>query len=177
LLFRARRRDRFLAHRKRLFAYACAISGEREVAVDLIQDCAVRVFDARKVPADEPAFRAWLFKIVRNLWLDGLRRTNRRKEVPIEEAPEWVAMPVPAETMIVNALAVRLAFEMLSDDHRDVLALVDVGGFSYEETAALLDVPRGTVMSRVSRGRAALARLLDQDNVIEMPTRRAGKTS
>lgn len=73
---------------------------------------------------------------------------------------------------MVNRLAVRQAFMQLGKDHRDVLALVDIGGFSYDETAMMLSIPRGTVMSRVSRARAALMRGLSDDKVVPFPTRR-----
>jgi len=164
--------ERFLRHQGRLFAYAYAVCGEGDLAADLVQDCAVRVLSARKVPVDEPAFRAWLYKIVRNLWLDGLRRVRGKWEVPFDDGIDDEVMPVPMETMVVDRLAVRQAFTKLSADHRDVLALVDVGGFSYQETAVLLEVSKGTIMSRVSRGRSALGRLLKQDNVIALDNRR-----
>jgi RNA polymerase sigma-70 factor (ECF subfamily) len=168
----ARTSERFLRQRGRLFGYACAVCGEGDLAADLVQDCAVRVLTARKVPVDETAFRAWLFKIVRNLWLDRLRRVRGKWEVPFDDDVEDAVVPIPVETMIVDRLAVRQAFAKLSDHHRDVLALVDVGGFSYQETAILLDVSKGTIMSRVSRGRSALGRLLKQDNVIALDNRR-----
>lgn len=177
MLFKRRRRELFLSHRRRLTAYARAVSGEADVAAELVQDCAVRVLDAKNVPADEPAFRAWLFKIVRNLWLDRVRRSAVRGEVPLEEVDVEPQLPVPAETLLVNQLAVRLAFETLPAHHRDVLALVDVAGFSYDEAATLLDVPSGTVMSRVSRARSALAMLMRQDNIVELPVRRSGRTT
>lgn len=177
MLFRRRRRELFLSHRPRLVAYARAVCGESDLAAELVQDCAVRVLDAKKVPADEPAFRSWLFKIVRNLWLDRVRRQSVRSEIPIDEIDNEPRALVPAEALLVNQLAVRLAFETLSARHRDVLALVDVAGFSYQETAALLGVPAGTVMSRVSRARGALAALLRQDNVVDLPVRRSGRTS
>jgi RNA polymerase sigma-70 factor (ECF subfamily) len=76
------------------------------------------------------------------------------------------------EDRVVNQLAVRQAFLLLSKDHRDVLALVDIAGFSYDEAATLLDIPRGTIMSRVSRARSALARQLAQGAVVGLPLRR-----
>ena len=73
-------------------------------------------------------------------------------------------------------LAVRQAFMQLRKDHRDVLALVDIGGFTYEETGMLLSIPKGTVMSRVARARAALACTLSDTPVIAFaPRRKAGR--
>ncbi len=75
------------------------------------------------------------------------------------------------ESVVVNRLAVRTAFMTLSREHRDVLALVDIAGFSYEETAEMVGVPRGTVMSRVSRARQNLARLLAAPQITAFPGR------
>ena len=171
MLFRSRTKDRFLPYRDRLFAYAVALCREPDAAGDLVQDCAVRVLSARRVPKDEPAFRAWLFKIVRNLSIDRLRKTRSLGEVSIEEILDCDIMPVSAALDIVDTLAVREAFAMLPDHHRDVLALIDIGGFSYEETARILQIEKGTVMSRVSRGRSALSQLLHRHNVVEFPAR------
>jgi hypothetical protein len=66
--------------------------------------------------------------------------------------------PAPGDAdSVIDVLLVRQAFQRLSGDHREVLALVDIAGFSYDEAAELLDVPKGTVMSRISRARAAMA--------------------
>lgn len=122
-------------------------------------------------PNGERPFRAWMFTIMRNHWIDRLRAECRQPEIDTldDETLASAFMPVSLETVIVNQLAVRQAFERLSVHHRDVLTIVDVGGFSYEEAAAMLDVPRGTVMSRVSRARQALCALLADDNVAMHP--------
>lgn len=166
------RRRRFLEQRARLYGYALAISQDGETAGDLVQDCAVRCLSAKRIPGDDSAFKAWLFAILRNLWIDRRRRAALIDEVHCDQSLGTV-VPVGAETVLVNAVAVRQAFALLGEAHRDVLALVDVGGFSYRQTAELLDIPLGTVMSRVARARAALGELLRDDKVIDLPTRRA----
>ena len=167
MTLKRKRKQRLLEHQSTLHAYAMAISGEPEAAADLVQDCAVRVLRSARAPVDNKAFKVWLFAIVRNLWIDNFRKKNVRNEVSIDDLCE-TALPVQADLVIVNALAVRLAFEELSAHHKDVLALVDVAGFSYAEAAEILDVAHGTVMSRVSRGRCALASTLEQENVVEI---------
>jgi len=165
------RKHRLLEHQGTLHAYAMAITREPETAADLVQDCAVRVLRSTRVPADNKAFKVWLFAIVRNLWIDNFRKNKVRNEVSIDDLCE-TALPVQADLVIVNALAVRLAFEELSADHQDVLALVDIAGFSYAETAGILDVAHGTVMSRVSRARCALASMLEQEDVVDIFARK-----
>ena len=107
--------------------------------------------------------------------LVGAVHLRRLAEVALEDAPpEAVAAPIEAEAALINAITVRMAFERLSDDHRDVLSLVDLGGFTYKETADMLGVSIGTVMSRVSRARAQMLCLLDQGNIVALRPRKTG---
>ncbi|WP_019170805.1 RNA polymerase sigma factor [Pseudaminobacter salicylatoxidans] len=173
MLTRTRFAERLARHQQRLYGYAVAITGDRERARDLLHDCVERAAGARKSPADDPAFRAWLFTIMRNLWIDQVR-ADRRHSLATETLGDAMPdMPVSLETTMVNTFAVRQAFERLSHDHREMLALVDISGFSYQEAADLLSVPRGTVMSRISRAREALARLLADDEPTVVPFSRA----
>jgi RNA polymerase sigma-70 factor, ECF subfamily len=154
----------------RLYGYAVALTRNPELAADLCQDCMVRVMGRTDAPREERAFRSWLFRIMRNLWIDEVRARGRRTE--LEAAIELSEAATPSEAlerMIVNRIAVHQAFARLGDDHRDVLALVDIAGFSYQEAADLLCIPRGTVMSRVSRARASLCALLSDDDVAVFP--------
>ncbi len=160
--------QRFGRCQGKLFGYAIAVTGDREVARDLLHDCVARAAAARSVPSEETAFRTWLFTIMRNLWIDQLRTNRVESRVIAQLSEEALCAPVSLESTVVNAFAVRQAFAMLSHDHREVLALIDVSEFSYEEAARILGVPRGTVMSRVSRARQALARLLASDTVVPL---------
>jgi len=161
---------RFTAYQKRLYGYALALSRDPDQAAEIIQDCVVRVMTARGIPEDEPAYRAWLFTIVRNLWQDRLRKRLVREE--FDELMESDLLPehLKLEDTVVNTIAVRQAFERLPSHHREILALVDVGGFSYREAAAILDVPEGTVMSRVSRARVIIGMLLSDRAVRQLPS-------
>ena len=161
---------RFAPYHSRLFGYAVALSRDRDLAADLLHECVLRAMAARQAPESEPAFRAWLFTILRNLWIDHLRSGRRRADIEEALLVEGAVTPVSLESVVVNAFAVRQAFALLSLDHRDILALVDISGFSYDEAAAILSVPRGTVMSRVSRARQALARLLSDSVVTQLPS-------
>lgn len=161
--------DVFGQCQRSLFGYAYALTRDADLAADLLQDCVVRAMSTRCPPRDARAVRSWLFTILRNLWIDELRAERRRdrahKEIAVEEDCSAATFP---KINVVNRLAVRQAFGQLGKDHRDVLALVDVGGFSYQEAAEILGVPRGTVMSRVSRARLALARILADTNMVDL---------
>ena len=175
--FGAQHHEWLTGFRRNLFGYACALSDDTASAEDLYQEAVLRAMSARDCPPQRAAFRAWMFRILRNLWVDRLRARRRLDELLSPESGEAPHAPGDDEDMVINRIDVRHAFARLHKAQRDVLALVDVGGFSYEETAELLDVPKGTVMSRISRARAALRReLLGQADsgaqVVALPRRR-----
>ncbi|WP_244490828.1 RNA polymerase sigma factor [Aureimonas frigidaquae] len=159
-----------LADRDAMYGYAVTLTRDRELAADLMQDCVVRAFSARSIPMHATALRPWMFSILRNLWLDRLRalKTVRLHREATHDLDACEA-PISMETVVVNVLAVRQAMQLLSDEHRDVLGLVDIAGFSYKEAADILSVPHGTVMSRVSRARMAMCELLSDDRVKQLP--------
>ncbi len=164
-----------LEARRKLFGYSCALCSDLPGAEDLYQDTVLRAMTAGSVPRDAVAYRVWLFRIMRNLWIDRLRADGR---LPIfDDAAEIDGLSNGhADDHVVNALAVRQAFASLSKAHRDILALVDICGFSYAEAAQTLEVPIGTIMSRLSSARAALAaRMEDEKNVIALPLRRSAR--
>ncbi|WP_417580677.1 RNA polymerase sigma factor [Pelagibacterium sp.] len=152
--------------RERLMRYAFALTRDRDEARDLFQETMVRAMSAGDVPAADPAFRAWLFKIIRNLWIDRSRSHARRVRLYDQFANGEAGEAGEATTE--RNYAVREAFAFLSVEHQEVLALVDIAGFSYEETGELLSIPRGTVMSRVSRARQSLFQLLSGDAVVPL---------
>lgn len=159
--------------KNKLHGYACALARDHDQAADLTQECIVRAIASHNVPREERAFRGWLFRILRNIWIDRLRARERRGESHCDPdhgtaRAQASGAPRMMEDVVVNHLAVRQAFVKLSKDHRDVLALVDIGGFSYQEVAEFLDIPRGTVMSRVSRARLALAALLSDRRIASL---------
>ncbi|SDV47299.1 sigma-70 family RNA polymerase sigma factor [Chitinasiproducens palmae] len=148
--------------------YARALLRDVAAADDLVQDCLERAigrWDQRRADGDA---RAWMFSILHNLAMTRLRRAAER---PTHLALDGVAdahLTVPAtqeDTLRVRDLLAALA--ALPDEQRTVLLLVGVESLSYAETATVLDVPIGTVMSRLSRGRERLARLMSADTVTE----------
>lgn len=152
-----RRTHRLEPYLKRLYGYAFSLSHDSEGAEELVHDAVVKALGALNVPDDEPAYRAWLFRILRNAFVDSTRRSANAEDqispLELEAKPGW---QYGSETQEVNTLAVRIAFAELSLAHREIIGAIDIAGLTYAEAAALFDVPRGTVMSRISRARSAL---------------------
>lgn len=168
-----RRNKRFEAHAPRLFAYALNLSRDPDVAADLVQDCAVRALGAFGSPSDDRAYRAWLFRILRNLFIDQFRRNGlvsieTREPDALEQVDDWP----PAEDAIITSITIKQALGRLSTDHRDIVLLVDMIGFTYAEVSTIADIPLGTVMSRLSRARKAMLEAMVEPNVT--PIRRRG---
>jgi len=170
-------RKRIEKYLGRLYGYAVSLCNDRERARDLLQTCAAKAIAAKNVPVDEPAFRAWLFTIQRNVFHDEVRRERGHfvslDEIDNMDDAEWnrteVSNVVSMEQMMINTLSVRSALEHLGMRYREVLALVDMAGFSYQEAADLLEVPIGTIMSRLSRARAMLLQALTAEPAPVIP--------
>ncbi len=171
-MFDQTHKDVLLQMRRKLFGYACVLCQDTPSAEDLYQETLLRAMSARSAPADQTAYGVWVFRIMRNLWIDGLRAKGRLPEFDDVTEIDDIAEG-SGDDLVVNALAVRQAFQTLSKAHRDILALVDICGFSYAEAAELLQVPPGTIMSRVSRARNALThKMREEVNIISLPLRR-----
>lgn len=147
----------------RLVAFARTIVGNADTASDLVQEAVARALGARRVPDDSAAYRAWMFKIVRNAALDELRRMRPE---PLEEEPAvdlW-----RFDNASIAKITVDQGLAALAPAHREIIALIDIAGFSYSEAADLLAVPIGTVMSRITRARMALLAAIEASSVRPM---------
>jgi len=163
------RRNRIESYLGPLFGYAFSLCGDREQARELVQECAVKALGAAREPHDEPAYRAWLFRILRNAFLDGVRQPQINA-VQIETLTSEIHPDLwHCDDSLINVLTVRLGLVKLPPQHREIVALIDIVGFSYAETASFLDIPVGTVMSRISRARQLLLMTLMQGNVRALP--------
>jgi len=146
----------------RRFAYS--LTGRPEDADDLLQATLERALRKRALYEDGTTLDRWLFRICRNLWIDEMRsRKSRREEVLFEETMAPAADGERALNARLELGKVRTAMAALSEDHRAVLALVGGEGLSYKEAAEILDLPVGTVMSRLARARTQLAREMDTE--------------
>lgn len=164
------RRSHLEGYLDRLFGYALSLTNDREQARDLVQECALKALSAIRVPRDEAAYRAWLFPILRNAFLDRRRRAGRSgPTVGIDEADTANGEIWQGDDRLISTLTVRLGMAKLAPTHREVLAAVDIAGFSYAEAAVFLSVPVGTVMSRLSRARQALLHMIGEGKVRPLP--------
>jgi RNA polymerase sigma-70 factor (ECF subfamily) len=147
-------RERLIACIPRLRRYARALVGDRAAADDLVQDTVERGWRKLATWRHGSDMRAWLFGIMHNLHVD----QRRRQVVPTDAFDEEVH-EAAIDAQHDKALAVRdleSALRMLPSEQREVLLLVALEEMSYEEVAATLNLPIGTVMSRLSRARQKL---------------------
>ena len=149
--------------------YARALTRSDAEGEDLLQDSLERALTKRSQWSGTN-LKAWAFTIMTNLYRNQAARAARRRTAPLEEA---VTLPAttspPGDPLEQRRLAA--AIDSLAPDFRAVLMLVVIEGMSYRDVAALLQIPEGTVMSRLARARGQLARYLEADNVI--PLRRS----
>lgn len=162
--------SRVEAYLPRLFGYAMSLVRDRSAAEDLVQECVLRALGARRSPDHEAAYRAWLFRILRNAFIDQLRRAGREIASGDEPEPEIESSAMwRFDERLISALTVERGMARLCRPHREIVALVDIAGFSYREAAEFLDIPQGTVMSRLSRARLALLDAIAEGNVRPLP--------
>lgn len=154
--------DDLIGHLPALRRFALSLCKRPDVADDLVQLTAERAFKARDSYDEGTRLDAWLFRILRNAWIDMTRKDKTRgTELDVDDTPD--AATVDGRTVVEAAMTLNeteRALQTLSPDQRDVLLLVCVEGLSYAEASVALDIPKGTVMSRLARGRAALAEKL-----------------
>ncbi|MCD7058375.1 RNA polymerase sigma factor [Pelagibacterium xiamenense] len=162
-----------MSHLPALRRYAYGLTGNRDAAEDLFQATVARALENQRSWRGIN-LRGWLFAIMTNLNRNRVRDGRRTPEsVPFEDAPGLAAAGDGAEEARDPLLQRRLvaALDTLSPDMRAVLLLVVLEGYSYGEVARVLEIPMGTVMSRLSRARRGLATALRQDNIVSMTQR------
>ena len=143
----------------RLRRFARSITFHREDADDLVQIAVERALT--RAEQWEPGTRldSWMFRIVKNAWIDEVRSRARRAELfAPEEEGEHVGDNVAEAHQ--QRMAIQKAMSLLSEDHRIVIGLVLVDGLPYKEAAEVLEIPMGTLTSRLARAREAMQALL-----------------
>lgn len=146
-------------HEDKIFALASRMTGNRHDALDATQEAFISAFrNAHRFKGDS-AFSTWLYRIAINACTDLLRRKQRQFPVEDVEAggrsPQTPGEDVPLRIDLQRALA------ELTPDHREAVVMHDIGGYPYEDIAAITGVQLGTVKSRISRGRKKLAETLE----------------
>lgn len=150
----------------RLRRFARSLSGSVDIAEDLLQTSLERAIRSASSYDTTRRLDSWLFKITQNAWFDMRKDLAKRRHASLEDvaAPfEDARTSTEARDELRRTLA---AFGQLPEEQRAVLALVVLEGFTYKDAAETLDIPVGTVMSRLARGRAAIAAVVR----VESPT-------
>lgn len=144
----------------KLRRYARALLGDPIRADDLVQEALVRGLSRSHLWQTGTDIRAWMFTILHNVYVNSQRQRRIRQddqELP-EDHPEMATPPNQERSLEVRDLA--RALHQLPAPQREVVLLVGLEGMNYKQVAAVLDIPIGTVMSRLHRGREALRRLM-----------------
>ena len=158
-------RKQIAAARPRLFRVALAWCGDAMVADDLVQETLALGLQKAHQLRDPERLNAWLYSILNNCWKQYLRCNRPHEDLDEERACDGPA-PETSVGQLQTVTRVRNAVASLPTEQRRVLALVDLEGLAYSEVAVILDIPIGTVMSRLHRGRKTLlARLESQQTV------------
>jgi len=142
-----------------LRAFGRSLSGNRDVADDLVQETLMKAWAARKRFQAGTNMRAWTFIILRNLYLSQMRRARFKGEWDDLVADRVLAAPA-SQDRHVELGDMQRALLQLPQPQREALILVGAGGFAYEEAAEICGVAVGTIKSRVARGRVALEAIL-----------------
>jgi RNA polymerase sigma-70 factor (ECF subfamily) len=146
----------------RLRRFARNLVRNHDDADDVVQIALERALKNWSQWRTDARLDGWLFKIVRNAWIDEVRSRKRRNQVFVaEEAGEEVGSDAMEQAS--NAMSVQSAMARLPEDQRTAVSLVLVEGLPYKEAADVLDIPIGTLTSRLARARAALQTLLEAE--------------
>jgi RNA polymerase sigma-70 factor (ECF subfamily) len=162
-----------------LYGYAIVLSHDRAEAEDLVQETCVRAIQAIENLRPDSNVKSWLFTILRNIWLNRLRRRRAAPKMVELDGDESTAQAAVAASKDPHALyvskvereQVREAIQQLSHEFREVIVLREYGDLSYQEIANVLGCPTGTVMSRLGRARSKLRSLLS--GTLRTPDRQA----
>lgn len=153
-------RDELLIHIPSLRAFAVSLSGQIDRADDLVQETLVKAWRNLGSFTEGTNMRAWLFTILRNVYISDIRR--RRREVQDTDGVFAESVPVaPQQNGHMDLADFRKALAELPEEQREALILIGAAEFSYEEAAEISECAVGTVKSRVNRARNALARRLN----------------
>jgi len=155
-----RLRNEICEQRERLYRLAWSWSHNQHQAEDLVQETIARALAKLDTLREEARLAVWLTRIMANLFRDQFRKQKEETGQDFEPVSEETPEEVTDRSLLVQRT--RAAIDTLNDDHRQIITLVDLSGFSYADTAQILDVPVGTVMSRLSRARKRLREQLEK---------------
>jgi RNA polymerase sigma-70 factor (ECF subfamily) len=148
----------------RLRRFAHALSRNAADADDLTQATVERAIRSRSQWEPGTRLDSWLYRIMRNLWIDTVRARGRREDLhaPVEEAERIGDDPRDAIEASIDLGKAMAAMQRLPEEQREIVALILIEGFGYRECSEILGLPIGTVSSRLVRGRSALLQMLGE---------------
>jgi RNA polymerase sigma-70 factor (ECF subfamily) len=148
----------------RLRRFAHALSRNAADADDLTQATVERAIRSRSQWEPGTRIDSWLYRIMRNLWIDTVRARGRREDLhaPVEEAERIGEDPRDAIEASIDLGKAMAAMQRLPEEQREIVALILIEGFGYRECSEILGLPIGTVSSRLVRGRSALLQMLGE---------------
>ncbi len=161
-------RDIAISHLDALYGFAMRLTRDRDRAEDLVQETYAHAVPHLARLEPDSNIKAWLFTILRNAWLKELRHARSGPQfVAIDEDNEPASIAEASDPVILYERIwqrdeLRAALEETPEHCAEIIILFDIEGFSYKETAEILGCPIGTVMSRLSRARAKLRRVLEK---------------
>ena len=168
-------RQEIVSYLPRLRRFAIGLARDPDRADDLVQAACQRALERLDQVREGKRLDSWLYRIVYTRWIDKLRRGRTRSAhlVVLSREDATIAGSSELGRDLETAMDIRQALEKLPAEHHAAITLVSVEGYTYEEAASVLDVPVGTVASRVARARNMLGRLLDPgQNQAGQPSRR-----
>jgi RNA polymerase sigma-70 factor, ECF subfamily len=166
--------DQLIAVLPRLRRFARGLTRSAVEADDLVQAACERALARRHQFQEGTRFDSWMFRIVQTIWIDQIRsREVRKEDGDIGEERLGSDEPVRRVEARLALGEVRRAVDRLPPDQRAVLLLVTVDGLSYKEAAEVVQVPVGTIMSRLARARIALQLLLEAGGAMRRSTKDA----
>jgi RNA polymerase sigma-70 factor, ECF subfamily len=143
--------------------FARALTGDVAVADDLVQDCVERALTKHHLYDESRPLRAWLYAILRNLHISNWRRTSRfGVATNIDDLEDFEGAVAPAQEQNMSVALITDALDHLPPQQREVLVMISLEEMSYKEAADVVGVPIGTIMSRLSRARATMQRMLEE---------------
>jgi RNA polymerase sigma-70 factor (ECF subfamily) len=142
--------------------FARSLAGDAALADDLVQDTAERALDKQRLYDPSRPLRAWLYAILRNLFINGIRKRQQFQVVKnVDDLTDGEDAVQPEQEQGMSLRLIADALDRLPPQHREVIALVSLEEMSYRDVSEILGVPMGTVMSRLSRAREQMRGLLE----------------
>lgn len=167
-----------LAHQKQVYSLCLRMSGSADDAFDLSQEAFIKAWRGLAQYQFGAEFSTWLYRLTRNVCIDFLRRQKRQAAVPLETEQDGEAMelplpdsaPLPEERVLHDERqrALQQAMLALPDEQREILILRVVNDLPYEKISAILELPLGTVKSRLARARIQLKKILAAGNQMDL---------